>query len=164
MKPFMRPTFFSAMFMLSLAAAATATDHGTCTDAVLVGTSGYTLTGSIIMPSGAVPFAAVGTGISDVDGNFEATQNSSMGGQISQDLLKGNWSQINPDCTVEFSAGIYSQSGQLLRTVYWAGVMIDNGNEFRGIMTKMELPNGVTVPAVVTMSSKRLFPAPGNSR
>jgi len=163
MKRFVRAIFFFATLLLSLVAAVAA-DHQTCKDAVALGAWGYTLTGTLITPSGAVPFATVGTAVFDVDGTISGTQTGSVGGQISQDVVKGTWDQTNPDCTSTFSVDIYNQSGQLLRTVYWAGVFVDNGSEFRGILTSMLLPNGMAVPAIVTMNSKKLFPPPGRSR
>ena len=163
MKRFVRAIFFFATLLLSLVAAVAA-DHQTCTDAVAVGAWGYTLTGTLITPSGAVPFATVGTAVFDVDGNISGTQTGSVGGQISQDTFTGIVDPVNPDCTATFSVDIYNQSGQLLRTVRWAGVFDDNGSEFRGILMSMVLPNGASVPAIITMNSKKLFPPPGHSR
>jgi hypothetical protein len=164
MKRFVRTIFLFATLLLSLAAVATAADRGACTNAVTVGAWAYTLTGTLITPSGSVPFATVGRAIFDVDGNISGTQTGSVGGQISQETFTGIIDEVNPDCTVTFSVDIHNQWGQLLRTVHWAGVFVDSGSEFRGILTSMVLPNGASVPGIVTMNSKKLFPPPGNSR
>jgi len=161
MKPFVRTISFATL-LLSLAIVAAAQD-GTCSPEAGVGTWGYTITGTLMVPgTGAVPFVVVGRSVSDADGNSLATQTSSLGGQISQDTLKGTGT-LNPDCTTTFSVSIYDKSGNLLRTASWTGVYVDNGRELRAIMTSLVIangtPNGMSVPAVVTMNDKKLSPA-----
>jgi hypothetical protein len=164
MKRFVQTIFLFATLILSLTAVATAHDHQACTNAGALGAWGYTLTGTLITPSGAVPIAIVGTAVNEADGHSSGIQTSSVGGQINQETVQGTFDPVNSDCTSAFSVNIYNQSGQLVRTVHWEGVFVDNQSEYRGIITSLVLPNGVSVPAIVTMNSKKLFPPPGNSR
>lgn len=164
MKRFVLTAFSIAILMLSLTALAAASDHDVCTNDMALGPWGYTLTGTLITPSGAVPFATVGTLVFEADGSISGTQTGSVGGQISRETISGTWDPINADCTLTYSVGIYSQSGQLLRTVNWAGVLVDNGTEARAIITSLVLPTGTNVPAIVTGNAKKSFSAPGNSK
>jgi hypothetical protein len=152
---------FFATLLLSLAAVASAQD-GVCTSAMGSGAWSYTLTGTLIMPApaGAVPFGVVGRTAIDIDGNGTATQTSSTGGQIAQETAKDTVT-VNPDCTASLSVSIYDQSGTLLRKAQFAGVLVNNGNELRAIMTSIQVAtaNGmVPVPAVVTIEVRKLFP------
>ena len=149
--------FFFTTLLLSLAAVATAESDGHCTAAVVAGTSGYTGTGTLILPTGPVPFAFVGKFTSDAAGNFSGTQTSSVGGQVSQETSSGT-ATLNSDCTTIFSVSILDQSGNVLRTAHWAGVYVDNGRELRAIMTSLVLANGMSVPAVMTMNARKLRP------
>ena len=171
MKRYVRTIFFLASIMLSLAMVAAAGDHGICTNNLAATEWGYTLTGTIFVPGGSgAPFATVGKAVFDVDGTISGTQTESTGILGSEDtIINGTWDPVNPDCTMTFSVDIYDQLGNLLRTANWAGVIVDDGKESRSIMTKLliqdvPVPGGLSVPAVVTMNAKRLFPPPGNSK
>ncbi|HUI58449.1 MAG TPA: hypothetical protein VLY04_25935 [Bryobacteraceae bacterium] len=157
-----RRVFFLATLLLSMAAVASAQYDGTCSNATMSGVWGYTITGTLITPTGPVPFGVIGRSINNIDGTSSATQTSSTGGQVSLDTLKGNGGVVNPDCTTTFSVSVYDKSGTLLRTANWSGVLVDNGKELRAIMTSLVLangtPNGMSIPAIVTMNARKLFP------
>jgi hypothetical protein len=153
--------FFSAL--LALAAVASAQDNGACTLAGLAGRWGYTITGTLILPTGPVPFAAVGRQTTDTEGHISATQTSVAGGAVSKDTLKGT-STVNSDCTGTITISVYDQSGNLLRTASWATVMDDNGREVRAIMTSLVLPNGARLPTAITLNAKRQFPNSSNEQ
>lgn len=158
MKRLVRTVFVAATLLVILAAVASAQDDGTCSYGSVAGTWAYTLTGTLITSSGAVPFAAVGRESYDVDGNWSATQTSSMGGNIGHDVLKGTVT-VNPDCTGTLKLSVYDQSGTLLRTAALDLVFLDDAREVRGIFTSLVLqPSGTSVPLVVTVSSRKLFP------
>jgi hypothetical protein len=157
-----RTVFFLATLLLSLAAVASARDDRTCTLASVAGQWGYTITGTLYLPTGPVPFASVGRSTGDAEGNFTATQTSAVGGKVSEETAKGT-STVNSDCTGTLTASIYDQSGTLTRTAVWALVAVDNGREFRAIIKSLVLePSGTSVPAVVTENAKKLFPKKGN--
>mgnify|MGYP007084773714 CR=1 FL=1 len=148
-------TILSATLLLSLAAVASAQDHGTCTTATVAGDLGYTFTGTLSLPTGPVPFAGVGRGTWDAAGNVSNTQTSSVGGTTIKNVVKGTYT-VNPDCTGTVTVNIYDLSGNLVRTATWDSVIEDNGTEYRAIMTSLRLADGTPVPAVVTMIGKRI--------
>jgi hypothetical protein len=153
--------FCFATLLLALAAVASAQNVRTCPFGSPSGHWGYTWTGTIILPTGPVPAAALGRSTLDDEGKFTSTQTSVVGGQVSDDTVKGTYT-TNPDCTGTMTASVYDKSGKLLRTAIWATVADDNGRESRSIMTSLVvvLPDGtsVSVPAVITMNSTRQFP------
>lgn len=154
-------TIFFTTLSLSLAAVAPAQDDGACSNARVVGTWGYTYTGTLILPTGAVPAASVGRFTLDTAGNFSGTQASSLGGNVGQDTLKGSAS-VNGDCTGTLTLRIYDPSGNLLRTAVLAFVVVDNAKEIRGIFTSLVLPAGTSLPTIITANGKKLSSDRGN--
>ena len=155
-----RSTLFSAMLLVSVAAVATAQDDHNCSTPSLTGEWGYTSTGAFMFPTGALPFAFVGRLTFDAAGNFSGAQNSSTGGQVSQDTIKGT-TTLNPDCTGTLNVNVYKQSGALFSTSVLAFVIVDNGREVSGIFTSQTLANGTNGPTVATLNAKRQFPKSG---
>src|SRR5262245_33771815 len=155
-----RSILFSAMLWVSLAAVAPAQDDRICSTPGLAGEWGYTSTGAFIFPTGAVPFALVGRLTFDAAGNFSGAQNSSTGGQVAQETIKGT-TTVNADCTGTLNVNIYNQSGILLSTSVLEFVIVDNGREIGGIFTSQTLANGSTGPTVATFNAKRQFPRSG---
>jgi len=154
--------FFLAALILSVAAVASAHDEGTCSLAGVAGEWGHTFAGTIILPSGPAPIAAVGKVTIDAEGNISGTQTSSRNGTISQDTIKATGT-VNSDCTGTLDVSIYDPSGTtLLRTATWAVVFVDHAREFHAIMTSL-VPAGSTssVPTVITMNAKKQFPGRG---
>ena len=155
-----RLILFSATLLVSLAAVAKAQDDRICSTPGLAGEWGYTSTGAFIFLTGAVPFALVGRLTFDAAGNFSGAQNSSTGGQVGQDTIKGT-TTVNPDCTGTLNVNVYNQSGTLLSTSVLAFVIVDNGREIGGIFTSQTLANGTNGPTVATFNAKRQFPRSG---
>ena len=157
-------TIVFATLVLAIPSVASPQDRGSCSYARVAGEWGYTFTGTLILPSGPVPFAGVGRYTLDAAGNFSGTQISSRGGITSEDIINGT-ATVNGDCTGTFEVGVYDQSGNLLRTAIWAMVYVDKTNEIRSILTSLVLqPSGTSVPAVVTDNAKRLFPGSPQGR
>ena len=158
-----RTVFFLATLLLSLAEVASARDEGICSNAGVAGQWGYAITGTLILPTGPVPFASVGRSTADAEGNFTATQTTAVGGKVSEETLKGTGT-VNSDCTGTLTASIYDQSGNLTRTAVWAVVADDHARELRAILKSLVLePSGTSVPTVVTENAKRQFPKKGNA-
>lgn len=155
---------FSAL-LLSLAAVASAHPQATCSTASVAGTWGFTDTGTAILPTGPVPFAAVGTITGDAHGNLSGTQTTSLGGRVSKETFKGT-GIVNSDCTGTATFSVYDESGTtLLRTATFSVVFVDNAREEREIATSLVLePTGTQVPTVITGSAKKLFPNSGNEQ
>jgi hypothetical protein len=112
--------------------------------------------GTLILPTGAGPFALVGKMTADVSGNFWGTQDSSAGGTVARDTVQGT-STVTGDCTGTATVNLYDESGNLLRTADYATVYVDDVKELRGVMTSLILVSGTRVPAVVTLEAKRVF-------
>ena len=72
--------YLLATLMLGLAAGASAQVPRTCSLAGVAGEWGPTLTGTVILPTGPVPFAAVERLTIDAAGNVSGTQTGSAGG------------------------------------------------------------------------------------
>jgi hypothetical protein len=143
---------------LSLAAAASAAGR-TCSPGRLVGAWGYTETGTVIHPTpGQLLAAAVGRYTFDGAGSFSGTQDSSVGGNVSQDIKQGTYT-LNEDCTGTLTLEVYNQAGVLQRTSTWAIVVVDNGNGMRGILTSLKVGGTTSIPATMTLTATKLFPA-----
>jgi len=132
---------------------------GMCTTAAESGEWAYTATGTLIKSTGPVQFAVVGRNTWDAKGNIIAgTQTTSGGGVIGQNTPRGTIT-VDPDCTGTIAVRLLDPTtGALQRTATWAVVFDDNGREMRAIMTSLQLPDGTSVPPIVTMISYKLFP------
>jgi hypothetical protein len=139
---------------MGLASAARAEDNGSCSTASVAGKWGYTYTGMIILPNGAVPVATVGTYTQDTKGSFAASQNRSVGGTYAQETATGTVT-VNGDCTGTLNANVY-QSGQLVRTAVIDLVFDNNRRHLRAIFQSASLPDGTNLPVVITIDGMRL--------
>ncbi len=159
----LRTIYFFATLLLSLGAVASgqSRDEGTCSMARVAGEWGYTETGTLILPSGAVPFASVGKYTVDPEGNLSGKRNGSEGGKIQEATVKGT-ATVNSDCTGTIAISLYDPSGNLLNTVVKALVYVDNAREARAIVTSVVLPDGTSVPPVITMNAKKVLRKRGN--
>ncbi len=77
------PTICFAALLLSQVAAAPPKDKKdkhdatTCSNASVAGTWGYSETGTLFLPTGAIPYASVGSYTLDSDGNLSGARNAS---------------------------------------------------------------------------------------
>jgi hypothetical protein len=128
-----------------------------CSNDTVKGAWGYTETGSVIAPTGAVvAAAAVGRYDFDKAGNFEGVQNSSANGVVGPDTKQGTYT-VNTDCTGTITLTAY-RDGVAQRLSVWAFVIDDNGREMRAIMTSMTLPNGIPLSPIMTMTARKVVP------
>src|SRR5712691_2302774 len=160
-----RTVYLFCVLFLSLAAVASAQPQATCSTASVAGTWGFTDTGTVFLPTGPVPFAAVGTITGDAQGNFSVTQTTSVGDKVSKETFKGTGT-VNSDCTGTATFSVYDESGTiLLRTATRSVVFVDNAREEYEIATSLVLePSGTQVPTVISGSAKRLSANSGNER
>jgi hypothetical protein len=140
-----------ALVLTGIAPSATAS---TCTTASVAGNWGYTYSGALLLPTGPVPAAAVGQYTLDASGNISGTQTRTLAGGTAHEVLKGS-ATLNSDCTVTATIGIYDQSGNLLRTGILTGVYVNNGKELPGMFEALILPDGTSIPVVITSNAKR---------
>jgi len=160
--------FFFTALLMSLAATASAQDEGTCSAAGVAGKWGYTETGTVFAPpSGApVPFASVGRYTLDRDGNLLGTRVGIVGGTIQPATVVKGTARVNSDCTGTITIGLYDESGNLRNSVVKALVYVDNAREARAIITSISVgpPGGPSVPTVITMNARKLFPNSDNEQ
>ena len=132
---------------LGMAPTAKADDKG-CSNATLKGTFAYTMTGFVLIPALAGPFAEVGTQTFDGKGATTAAATLSQNGNIDQVTITGKYT-VNPDCTGTFTLQV-SPFGITNRVFF---VIHDGGTGFQGIETN-PAPGGV-----ITSVGRKQFPA-----
>ena len=128
--------------------------HAACTNAAAAGTFGFTVTGTLFLPAPA-PVGAVGTITFDLSGNATGSQDRSVGGAYAHELLTGTLT-VNSDCTLSLLANVYDTSGNLVRTSTLPGVLVNNGQEIRVMFQSIVLPNGASLPSVLTVDAVRV--------
>ena len=129
--------------------------HAACTSATAAGTFGFTTAGTLILPTGPVPVAAVGVVSFDRDGNTTGSQDRSVGGAFGHETITGILT-VHRDCTISLLANVYDSSGNLARTSTIPGVLVDNGKHIRAIFETVTLPNGTNLPSVLTIEAERI--------
>ena len=139
------------LFALAVAPGA----HAACTNATAAGSYGFTTSGTLFLPTGPTPVAAVGVISFDLNGNATGSQDRSVGGAFAHETVTGTLA-VNRDCTTILEANVYDSNGNLVRTSTIRGVFINNGKQIRTIFESVELPNGVSLPSVLTIESVRV--------
>ena len=146
---------FLTMLYVGLAPAARAQEERGCSNASVAGKWGFTLAGTLLLSTGAVPGGAVGTLTVDAAGNISGTEARSIGGGFANESLTGKWT-VNSDCTGTATFQVY-ESGVLTRKTVFSFVFVDNSKEFFAVEQSLTAPDGTVVPAVITVSAKKLF-------
>jgi hypothetical protein len=152
---------FGAIFLAALAGITPAAQARSCSPAGVAGSWGYTYTGTIILPTGAIPAAAVGRFTLDAAGNISGTQTRNVGGSVAEETIRGTGT-VNHDCTATYKVDVYDGAGNLLRTAVLAGVFVDNETELRAMFASLVLPNGASLPTVIIINAKKLSPGEEN--
>jgi hypothetical protein len=143
---------FVATFGLILLPAAQAAQ---CSNGGIAGDWGLTSTGSVVVPTGAIPFGAVGRLNFDVEGNIVGTQTASANGHTTFENIKGTIT-VHPNCTAVATVSVF-EGGTLVRTTALRAVFVDNQTKFRVIFAHVALPTGGSLPTVITIEGDRLF-------
>lgn len=144
--------FALVALVMSLSPAANASR---CSIATVAGSWGVTLTGTLLLPTGPVPGAAVAKLNADSAGNITGTEARNVGGGFANETIAGAWT-VNSDCTGVVSANIY-ESGVLVRTVVLSLVFDQSSTEIRMLQQSLTLPDGTSIPVVVTVQGRKLF-------
>ena len=118
------------------------------------GNYGFTLTGVVILPTGAVPIVAVGKAVLDHTGNATGTESRSVGGGFADETFTGTYT-VNPDCTGSATLNFY-ESGQLVRTSVLSLIFDDHQREIRMVQKSLQLPTGDFLPVVITVNAARI--------
>jgi hypothetical protein len=124
-----------------------------CTSHTVAGTWGFTTTGSI---PGIGAVAATGIFTQDESGNITGTQTRSLNGDIADETFTGT-ATVNPDCTGTDTIQVFD-GGVLVRTSSLHVVYDDDGREGRAIFTSLVLPDGTSLPSVLTIETRRVSP------
>lgn len=144
-------------------ARAVATVHadggGVCSLASVAGNYGFTLNGTLLLPSGLVPLAAIGKVTLTAQGNASGTEARNSGGSFANETLTATFT-VNPDCTGAATIMAF-ESGQLVRTAVVSAVWDDNSNEIREVTQSVTLPDGTSIPAVLTVEARKISPNVG---
>jgi hypothetical protein len=150
-----------AIFYMTLAPAAQA--GNLCSTAKAAGDWGFILTGTLLLPTGPVPAAAIAAGTFDTQGNItSATEARNVGGSFANETLTGSWT-VSSDCTGTLTVNAY-ESGVLVRTSVVSLVFVNNMGEIFAVQQSLTLPDGTTLPIVLTFDAKRVFPNTGNQQ
>jgi hypothetical protein len=145
-------TLTAISFFLLLAASGL---HAACNSATAAGTFGFTTTGTLILPTGPAPVAAVGVVSFDLNGNTTGSQDRSVGGAFAHETITGTLA-VNRDCTISLLANVYDSSGNLVRTSTIPGVLVNNGKQIRAIFETVVLPSGLSLPSILTIEADRI--------
>jgi hypothetical protein len=150
-----------ATLYMTLAPAAQADDR--CSTAKAAGDWGFILTGTLLLLAGPVPAAAIAAGTFDAQGNIiSVTEARNVGGNFANETITGSWT-VNSDCTGTLTINAY-ESGKLVRTSVVSMVFVNNLTEIFMVQQSLTLPNGTTLPVVITLDAKRVFPGKGNEQ
>ena len=149
--------FLFATVALSTAPSAQAAQ---CSLAGAAGKYGFTLSGALLLPTGPVPGAAVGTLTVDAEGKISGTEARNVGGGFANETLTGSWT-VNPDCTGTLTVDAYG-NGQLVRTSVLAIVFVDDLRKVLMVQESLTLPDGTPIPVVITVEGNKLFSEEGD--
>ena len=157
MKPSIRSKslahLLTTLFALAAVSVAHASDARNCSTASVAGKFGFTTTGTI---PALGPVAATGVFTQDRSGNLTGTQTRSLNGDIADETFTGT-ALVNPDCTGTDAIQVF-ESGFLVRTTILHVVYDDDGGEARAVFTSLVLPDGTSLPSIITIEARRLFP------
>ena len=131
-----------------------ADEGAACSLATVAGKYGFTLTGTLLLPTGPVPLAAIGRITLTAPGNASGTEARNVGGSFANETLTATFT-VNPDCTGVTTVMAF-ESGQLVRTAVESFVSDDNSNEIRAVAQSVTLPDGTNVPAVLTIEARKM--------
>ncbi len=158
-----RTALCAAALILSVATASFAQSEGFCSNNSIAGSWGTTMTGTQILPSGAVAFASVNRSTYDNAGNLWGVQTRVSNGTVSRVTFRGTYT-LNPDCTGTKTVRSYDSSENLINTATLDIVFVGNSEEFFEVFTSVTLANGMNIPVIITGHSKKLFPKTGGAQ
>jgi hypothetical protein len=144
---------FTVTGVWSLNAAAKTNTAQRCSAASVSGKWGFTTTGTI---PAVGPVAATGSYVADASGNLEGSQTRSLNGDVADETFTATGT-VNSDCTGTYVFQVF-ESGVLVRTSTLNIVYDDNNREGRAIFVSIVLPDGTTLPSILTVETRRQFP------
>jgi len=149
-----RPNLVAVVLAVLIASFAPAAYADKCSTQTVAGDWGFTLTGTLILPTGGVPAAGIATGTFDKNGIVTyAKEARNVGGGYADETLTGYWT-VNSDCTGTLYINAY-ESGQLVRISVVSMTFDDDSAEFRGVQKSLTLPDGTNVPVVISVEARK---------
>jgi hypothetical protein len=145
----------STIFVLSLFLAGNSL-YAACTAGSVAGKWAYTYTGFLILPTGPVPVASVGTYSIDAAGKVSGSQTRTVGGQTAVETITGT-AAFTGDCTGTDAISVY-QDGVFQRSAVLAFAYDNNGRHVRQIFESLTLPDGTNIPVVITLDGAKMTP------
>lgn len=139
-----------ALLIVSVAPSAQAEN---CSTATVKGDWALTLNGTVLLPNGPAPVAAVVRATLDLDGAVTGGEARSLGGQYADETMSGSYA-VNPDCTGSTTVNFY-ESGQLVRTSVLSMVFDSSSKQVRMVQKSLTLPDGTQIPVIVTVEGRK---------
>ena len=150
-----RTTFILLSVAALWIAMAPAAQAGSCSLAQAAGQWGFSYSGTVLTPSAAIPIASAGRFHQDSSGNVSGTETVNLGGDASDDVIKGKLT-VASNCTFVLVANVY-QNGQKVRTSTIDGVYLSNLTQVKAVFRSATLPDGTNLPVVITVYGNRQF-------
>ena len=148
-----RTMFAIAFSVLLLAILTPAAQAANCSPATVKGDWAITLSGTLLLPTGPVPVAAVVRATLNLDGTVTGTEARSVGGGYADETMSGTYT-VNSDCTGSATVNFY-ENGQLVRTSALSTVFDDNSKQIRMVQKSLTLPDGTQLPVVVLVEGRK---------
>jgi len=138
---------------LTITAAAQHHSDRHCSLASIAGKWAFTITGSI---PAIGPVGAVGKFTQDASGNVTGTEKRSLNGDVADETLTGTVI-VNSDCSATYSFQVF-EDGMLVRTSTIDAIFDDNVRQARAVFSSVVLADGTSLPSILTVDARRLFP------
>ena len=148
-----RRTLMITCFGSLLAAVAPAAQAANCSDATVKGDWALTLSGTLLLPTGPVPVAAVIRATLNLEGAVIGTEARSVGGEYADETMSGTYT-VSSDCTGSATVSFY-EAGQLARTSVLSLVFDDNSKQMRLVQKSLTLPDGTQLPVVILVEGRK---------
>ncbi len=123
---------FATALVLGIVPRAQAAEDRECSNASLLGSFGFTSTGTLLAlpPPFAGPFAEIGRQTFDGQGSTDGTATANANGNINKLTFQGTY-VVNPDCTGSMTLYV----SPIGATVHLDFVIDDDGAELRAVTT-----------------------------
>jgi len=129
-------------------------DEGPCSLAGIVGTYGFSDSGTVV---GVGPRVADALLTLDADRNIKGPATASLNGTVTHSMLSGTYT-VNADCTGTVT---FSEPGNVMLTATADLIWDDNMREIRFIFTSAAA-NGTPIETVINGTARKISPNSGN--
>jgi hypothetical protein len=142
------------LFVLIVAGMTPAARAANCSAATVKGAWALTLNGTLLLPTGPVPVAAVVRATLNLDGTIAGGEGRSVGGGYADETLNGTYA-VDSDCTGSATVSFY-EAGQLVRISVLTMIFDENSKEVRMVQKSLTLADGTTqLPVVILVEGRK---------